>query len=412
MDGSVYSPTEGSSRQVAFAIPIQPIVKDGTAGLMHVAKAGEWKGHPSGPFEFSAELFDGLVERFNARTDQALVVDYNHKSVDPKTPEDAAAAAWVRALYRSGEGDEAELWAAVEFTERAAEMVRKGEYLFCSPVVAWDAPDTRTAVPGPELVSAALTNQPFQDHLSAIALSRVASLAKPEAVKPSDAPVEQEAPKEAAPQEQAPKDETAPPSDEPKPEDAPPPAAPEEESGSDVVLSIANEVGVDRATVEQVMTANLGVFAKAISDALERVKKEQQMSVPPSQAPDPTMLSRVAALEKQLTDERAERAKQVVLSRVDALIAGGYATEDMRRYVTHELTLDLEEGAKRFSKKIVPVGEVQAGNRDQTIHKPKLTELSTQELLNHTALTAAGYSSNEALNRVIARRDLASGKAA
>ena len=81
-----------------------------------------------------------------------LPIDYDHATeLAPIFGQPAPAAGWVNALEeRNGE-----LWAKVEWTERAAEMIVGGEYRFVSPVFLFDD-DNRIL----SLVSVALTNQP------------------------------------------------------------------------------------------------------------------------------------------------------------------------------------------------------------------------------------------------------------
>jgi hypothetical protein len=397
-DGGVYALTLSTGLAVGFAVPVQPIVKNGTMGLMHIARAGEWKGHPTGEFSFDAKLFDALVERFEARESRALLVDYNHNSERSNEIEAARAGGWIRSLWRKGDGDDAELWAVVEFTAKAADMIAAGELLFCSPVVAWEVADTRTGKLAPELISAALTNQPFQDHLKAIALSRKVELAAPPPAKKPEGeePAQEDAPPDAEAGTNPPSDEAAGP--------------------ADPLMSLATQLGVDRQTVCAVVEANLDTFAVAIGQALEKQRTEKQMDVPQTKAPAQQMSAdqRIAALEKQLADDRVAAKKALVLSRADALIAEGYGTEHMRDYIVHELSADLEKGAEKIiaAGKVVPVGETQAGDRDQVARKGKVTELNDDERKIHDSwVKHRVYKSQEAVNRLLARRERA-GKAA
>ena len=67
--------------------------------------------------------------------------------------------------------DESGLWAHVKFTPRAAELVRAGEYRFCSAVWMFDTIDRVTGEEVlAELHSVALTNTPFIDGLQPIVL--------------------------------------------------------------------------------------------------------------------------------------------------------------------------------------------------------------------------------------------------
>jgi phage I-like protein len=75
----------------------------------------------------------------------------------------------VQKLERREDG----LWALVEFTERAATMIKAGEYRFCSGVFAFERRDRQTGdVIQCMLDSIALTNRPFIDGQEPISLSQ------------------------------------------------------------------------------------------------------------------------------------------------------------------------------------------------------------------------------------------------
>lgn len=134
---------------------------------IHVAPFGEWAGHSAGKFTLAKEHFAAVCAQVaNKRTPVSL--DYEHASIRPDggpTP----AAGYVLSTEIRSDG----LWAQVEFTPRAAEMIRGGEYRFCSGVFDFAARDNAT---GEELLCAldtiALTNRPFIDGQHPIALSR------------------------------------------------------------------------------------------------------------------------------------------------------------------------------------------------------------------------------------------------
>lgn len=134
---------------------------------IHCAITGTWEGHPSGPFTFDRNVFNRIVANFKAQKEPAPLT-YEHPNYDGNG-QPIPAAGWIHALEVRSSG----LWAQVELTERAAEMVRKGEYRFCSVVVAFDSTDRVTGEEiGPELYEIGLTNQPFISGLQPIHLSR------------------------------------------------------------------------------------------------------------------------------------------------------------------------------------------------------------------------------------------------
>jgi phage I-like protein len=97
-------------------------------------------------------------------------IDYDHKSMNDVAAGENPAAGWVQKLEKREDG----LWAYVEWTGKAAEYIRNGEYRYCSPVVDWKAKDRKSNKSiGVELYNIALTNQPFLDGQTPITLSRV-----------------------------------------------------------------------------------------------------------------------------------------------------------------------------------------------------------------------------------------------
>lgn len=135
---------------------------------IHVANEGEWEGHPNGPFALDRVTFSECIA---ALRDCATPppVDYDHASLRPLDGQPTPAAGYVLDLEVRRDG----LYALVEFTARAADMVRAGEYRFCSGVFVWDSADRKTGEPIPcQLDSIGLTNKPFIDGQNAIRLSR------------------------------------------------------------------------------------------------------------------------------------------------------------------------------------------------------------------------------------------------
>lgn len=136
-------------------------------GWIHVAPEGSWEGHPDGAFTLTTAGFESCIYDAERRaTPQS--VDYEHASLYP-TGEPTPAAGYVQKLERRADG----LWALVEFTERAATMIKAGEYRFCSGVFAFERRDRQTGDVIPCMLdSIALTNRPFIDGQEPIALSQ------------------------------------------------------------------------------------------------------------------------------------------------------------------------------------------------------------------------------------------------
>lgn len=109
-----------------------------------------------------------VIERFNARQN-APVVDYEHQTLHKETNgQPAPAAAWMRALqWREGSG----LWATVELTARAAQLIRDGEYRYVSPVFQYNAKTGDVL----SIEMAAITNNPAIDGMEPLALRAAAT---------------------------------------------------------------------------------------------------------------------------------------------------------------------------------------------------------------------------------------------
>ena len=145
---------------------------DSRTTWIHVAPAGEWSGHSEGQFTLGVEHFKAVRSVIAAKA-TPVSVDYEHASIRPKG-EPTPAAGYVLATEIRDDG----LWALVEFTTRAAGMIKGGEYRFCSGVFNFSAADPVTGEPLLcVLDSIGLTNRPFIDGQQPIVLSRVFPLA-------------------------------------------------------------------------------------------------------------------------------------------------------------------------------------------------------------------------------------------
>lgn len=139
-------------------------------GWIHVAYPGTWEGHPDGAFTLDEAAFRACIESFEAQSNP-LPVDYEHASV--RDVAKAPAAGWVQALELRDD----DLWALVEWTEDAAKEIRSGAYRYSSGVFVFGKPDRKTGDPVDcSLHSIALTNTPFIDGQTPIALSQRVTL--------------------------------------------------------------------------------------------------------------------------------------------------------------------------------------------------------------------------------------------
>ena len=122
----------------------------------------------SEPFIVDDAAMNAVVERFLARG-LDMVIDYEHQteggeyaSPDGKAP----AAGWVKSLANRGKDG---LWAHVEWTDTARELLAKREYRYYSPVF-FVSKDGRRLV---ELLRLALTNAPRLDWIRPIVAKEI-----------------------------------------------------------------------------------------------------------------------------------------------------------------------------------------------------------------------------------------------
>ncbi len=134
---------------------------------IHVAPMGEWHGHNAGKFSLTPDHFASVKTVLDGKQTPCSL-DYEHASIHPSggpTP----AAGFVQATEVRSDG----LWACVEFTREAWDLITGGKYRFCSGVFDFTAVDPVTNEPILcTLDTIALTNRPFIDGQHPIALSR------------------------------------------------------------------------------------------------------------------------------------------------------------------------------------------------------------------------------------------------
>lgn len=143
------------------------VADDSKRSWVHLVYEGTWEGHRAGSFTFDADVFSTILANFDAQANE-LVFDYEHATEMMPSGEPVPAAGWVHALAVEGDS----LFAYVEWTPRATELIASGEYRFCSVVVDFAATDRKSGDEiGARLCSVALTNIPFIDGQEPIRLS-------------------------------------------------------------------------------------------------------------------------------------------------------------------------------------------------------------------------------------------------
>jgi phage I-like protein len=140
---------------------------------IQVAKPGEFKGHPAGPFKLNATTFADIVRNFRATQNRRIAIDFEHASEMPATAGSvpsigAPAQGWILDLQQRADG----LFGLVEWLPLAADYIKSGAYKFFSPAIRFDAVDRVTGKNiGARMTSGALTNKPFIDGLQALTAS-------------------------------------------------------------------------------------------------------------------------------------------------------------------------------------------------------------------------------------------------
>ena len=129
--------------------------------------AGSFSGR-DGRGPYTTDSADGMRRVIDATTQRAgntdLVVDYDHQTqfaAIPGVGGQAPAAGWIKEYQARPDG----LYGRIEWTDRAAQSIRAGEYRYISPVYQHDK--TGKVL---RLLSAGLTNTPNLD-LAAVAAS-------------------------------------------------------------------------------------------------------------------------------------------------------------------------------------------------------------------------------------------------
>lgn len=133
---------------------------------VRIAVIGKWEGHINGIFEMDNKTLENIVSCFNNQNID-IVCDYEHQTITT-TEGSAPASGWVKSLLIENDS----LYAFVEWTEKAKELINNKEYKYVSPVFQ---PNTIDRITGNNigwtLHSLALTNRPFLEELGEVFLN-------------------------------------------------------------------------------------------------------------------------------------------------------------------------------------------------------------------------------------------------
>jgi phage I-like protein/cation transport regulator ChaB len=129
--------------------------------------------HPGyGKFTITPEDLLNMIANFGTvrpKPPTEMVVDFEHLSA-AEPAQVSPAAGWVKALTRKSPDT---LFATVEWTAEAADMIRNRQYRYISPEFTMDYTDKESGKKaGPTLIAVALTNRPFLEGMQPVILSK------------------------------------------------------------------------------------------------------------------------------------------------------------------------------------------------------------------------------------------------
>jgi phage I-like protein len=153
----------------SIQIDAAELTADKPTSTIQLSKVGDFKSKRYGKFSITAEHVDKMVEN-RTKSVNDPPVDYHHLSLSAVLPDQALAAGWIKNLEKR---DDNSLWGSVEWTPKAAQHIRDGEFKYISPVILWDAKDEQGESMGATLMSAALTIYPFLQGMAPVALSEL-----------------------------------------------------------------------------------------------------------------------------------------------------------------------------------------------------------------------------------------------
>lgn len=162
---------------VALRAKLPLLAAGAPTSWVEMAYESEWKGHHAGSFAFTPAALESIAARFTA-DENPIPVTYGHPEHGGGNP--VPAAGWIQEMEVRHGTDGAELWGLVEWTATAADLIRAGEYRYCSVVVDFAPIDRASGEPAgaAEMYELGLTNSPFLPGMTPITLSRVGTPAR------------------------------------------------------------------------------------------------------------------------------------------------------------------------------------------------------------------------------------------
>ncbi|WP_060825919.1 phage protease [Sulfurospirillum cavolei] len=144
---------------------------------LKIGISGKWEGHPVGAFELNQATFDQMVGNFE-KSAVDIVCDYEHQTL---YGDQAPASGWIKKNPLSLKAENGELFAKIEWTDKATTYIKNIEYRYLSPVFAPNTIDQATGANiGWTLHSVALTNKPFLQELDEVRLNKLNNQTKEE----------------------------------------------------------------------------------------------------------------------------------------------------------------------------------------------------------------------------------------
>lgn len=157
----------------ACSYSLGALANDTNEIILQLTPAGEFRADDGRPEKISSWRIDAataqnVISRFNARK-QPVVIDYEHQTLHKEeNGQPAPAAAWIRELmWKEGEG----LFARAELTSKAKSAIENKEYLYFSPVFAYNAKTGHVT----EIQMGAITNTPAVHGMNALELRAAAT---------------------------------------------------------------------------------------------------------------------------------------------------------------------------------------------------------------------------------------------
>lgn len=149
-----------------FRAPMQAIrFAEGDSKIsdqIQLFRTGTFYHDEYGQFQITPEMLKKMLSNFEKGIRGIdIAIDYKHASDD-------IAAAWIKSLFLSQDGNE--LWAEVEWTPKGSQVTQDKEFRYISPEFTYDYEDNESLKSfGPTLLGAGLTNRPTIKRMDPVA---------------------------------------------------------------------------------------------------------------------------------------------------------------------------------------------------------------------------------------------------